>query len=101
VWGGCKTQEEIVYTDVLNAAQAELGVKTFYTLTDMQAIPRDWPGFVGRISEQMILRTIPDYLERTYYLSGPPHMVKASEQVLKNLKVRREQIKKDFFPGLA
>ena len=96
-----KTPDEIVYTDVLNATQAKLGIKTFYTLTDMHAIPPNWPGFVGRISEQMILQTIPDYQERVYYLSGPPNMIKASEQVLKNLKVKSEQIKKDFFPGLV
>ena len=96
-----RTSDEIVYTDVLSAAQARLGIRTFYTLTDMQAIPRNWPGLVGRISEQMILATIPDYQERTYYLSGPPNMVKASERVLKNLQVKSEQIKKDFFPGLV
>ncbi len=67
----------------------------------MMAIPRNWPALVGRISEQTILATIPDYQERTYYLSGPPEMVRACEQVLKNLHVRNEQIKKDFFPGLV
>lgn len=96
-----KTADEIVYKDVLNAANTKLGVKTFYTLTNMVAIPRNWPGFVGRISEQMILETVPDYEERTYYLSGPPDMVKAYERVLKNLHVRNDQIKKDYFPGLV
>ena len=96
-----KTVDEIVYKDVLSAAQTTLGVKTFYTLTDTAAAPRKWPGLVGRISEQMILRAVPDYQERTFYLSGPPDMVKAYEQVLKKMNVRRSQIKKDFFPGLV
>ena len=96
-----KTVDEIVYGDVLSAAQAKIGVKTFYTLTDTAAIPRNWPGFMGRISEQMILETVPDYEERTYYLSGPPDMVKAYERVLKNMNVKHDQIKKDYFPGLV
>ena len=96
-----KTVDEIVYKDVLSAAQTRLGLKTFYTLTDTAAVPRNWPALVGRINEQTILATVPDYLERTYYLSGPPEMVRAYEQVLKNLHVRNEQIKKDFFPGLV
>ncbi len=96
-----KTVNEIVYQDVLSAAQRWLGLRTFYTLTDTNAIPRNWPGLVGRISEQTILATVPDYQERTYYLSGPPEMVRAYEQVLKNLHVRNDQIKKDFFPGLV
>jgi ferredoxin-NADP reductase len=96
-----KQVEEIVYQDILSAAQAKLGVKIFFTLTDVTALPRNWRGLVGRINEQMILKTVPDYDERTYYLSGPPEMVNANEQVLKHMGVRSEQIKKDFFPGLV
>ncbi len=95
-----KTANEIVYTDVLNAAQATLGVKTFYTLTNPAAVPRSWSGFVGRLNAQMIQRAVPDYQERTYYISGPLEMVRASEEILKRLHIRRDQIKKDFFPGL-
>ncbi len=96
-----RTANEIVYQDVLSVAGAKLGVKTFYTLTDIAAVPRNWPGFVGRISEQMILQIAPDYQERTFYLSGPPEMVRAYEQVLKNMNVKNDRIKKDFFPGLV
>lgn len=96
-----KTADEIIYTDVLSAAHTKLGTKTFYTLTDISAIPRNWTGFIGRINEQMMLQAIPDYKERVYYLSGPPEMIKAYEQVLKNMKIKHRQIKKDFFPGLV
>lgn len=96
-----KTANEIVYTDVLDAARARLGVKTFYTLTDITAIPRNWTGFVGRVDERIIESAVPDYLERIYYLSGPPEMVRGCEQVLKNMHIRNDQIKKDFFPGLV
>jgi len=93
--------DEIVYRDVLNAAEARLGIKTFYTLTDISAVPRSWPGLVGRISARMIQVSVPDYQERTYYLSGPPDMVRGNEQVLRSLHIKPDQIKKDFFPGLA
>jgi ferredoxin-NADP reductase/Na+-translocating ferredoxin:NAD+ oxidoreductase RnfD subunit len=96
-----KTADEIAYKDVLGAAHTKLGVKTFYTLTDTTSVPRNWAGLVGRINEQLLLRAIPDYEERTYYLSGPPDMVRAYEHVLKNMGVGRDQIKKDFFPGLV
>lgn len=96
-----KTADEIVYTNVLNAAHTKLGIKTLYTLTNTDALPHDWTGFIGRIDEQMILQAVPDYKERTYYLSGPPDMVNAYERVLKDMHVTSDQIKKDFFPGLA
>jgi ferredoxin-NADP reductase/Na+-transporting NADH:ubiquinone oxidoreductase subunit NqrB len=96
-----RTAKEIVYQDVLSAAAARLGVKIFYTLTDATAVPRNWSGYVGRINEQMIKEAVPDYMHRLYYLSGPPDMVRAYEQVLKNMHIKSGQIKKDFFPGLV
>lgn len=95
------TADEIAYKDVLSEAQTKLGIKVLYTLTNTQAIPRNWSGLVGRIDEHMIQQAVPDCKERTYYVSGPPDMVRAYEQLLKNMRIRNDQIKKDFFPGLV
>jgi len=96
-----RTVKEIAYYDIIGEAQSVLGVKAFYTLTDPNAIPYNWRGLVGRIDEDMIAQAIPDYQERTFYLSGPPDMVRAYEHILKQLNVKSTQIKKDFFPGLV
>lgn len=96
-----KAVGDIAYQDVLRAAATEMGVRVWYTLTDLTALPRNWKGLVGRIDEQMIMKLIPDYDERLFYLSGPPEMVRSYEQVLKHLRIRQSHIKKDFFPGLV
>ncbi len=96
-----KTADEIAYKDMLSEAQTKLGIKVLYTLTNTEAIPRNWPGLVGRIDEHIIQEAVSDYQERTYYVSGPPDMVRAYEHILKNMRVKRNQIKKDFFPGLV
>ena len=96
-----KTADEIAYKDILSEAQTKLGIKVFYTLTNTQVIPRNWRGLVGRIDERMIQQAVPDYQERTFYLSGPLDMVRAYEHILKNMGVKRDQIKTDFFPGLV
>jgi ferredoxin-NADP reductase/Na+-translocating ferredoxin:NAD+ oxidoreductase RnfD subunit len=101
VFFATRTAADIVYQDVLTEAQRRLGIKTIYTLTDTAAIPNNWPGGKGRISEQMIVEAAPDYCERTFYISGPPAMVNATERVLKNLGIGRSQIKRDDFPGLV
>jgi ferredoxin-NADP reductase len=101
VFYAVKNINEIAYRDVLSAAQAKIGVKVFYILTDKAALPRNWTGFAGRINEQTLMHTMPDYQERVYYLSGPPNMVKDHEEILKTLQIRSRQIKKDFFPGLV
>jgi len=55
----------------------------------------------GFITVEMLGRRTPDYLERTWYISGPPGMVNAYNGLLQAAGVPRKQIKKDFFPGLA
>jgi|SRR5579884_1035183 len=96
-----KTLDEIAYTDVLTQAQRSPGTRVFYTLTDTERLPRNWRGLTGRINANMIRKLVPDYQERTFYLSGPPDMVRATEDMLKNMQVNPNQIKKDFFPGLV
>jgi ferredoxin-NADP reductase len=96
-----KTADEIAYTDVLTQAQALPGIRVYYTLTDTGAIPRNWRGLTGRINDSMIRKLLPDYHERTFYVSGPPDMVRATEGTLKQMQVNPNQMKKDFFPGLV
>jgi ferredoxin-NADP reductase/Na+-translocating ferredoxin:NAD+ oxidoreductase RnfD subunit len=100
VFYASRTVNEIAYLDVLNAAQTQLGIRVFYILTDTAAIPRNWRGLAGRIHEGMILKALPDYDERTFYLSGPPDMVRAYERILKNMGVEQARIKTDSFSGL-
>jgi len=96
-----KRKEEIVYDDVFNQAEKQLGIKTVFTLTDTESIPSKWQGRVGRLDAEMIKQEVPDFMERTFYLSGRHAMVVSAERVLRNLNIPKKQIKKDFFPGLA
>ena len=96
-----RTASDLVYRDVLSEAQARLGVRVVYTLTDSASVPRDWAGYVGRVDRQMLVNVVPDFRERTFYLSGPPAMVHAHEQVLRALGVGRNRIKTDAFAGLV
>ncbi|KKR32849.1 MAG: Oxidoreductase FAD/NAD(P)-binding domain protein [Candidatus Gottesmanbacteria bacterium GW2011_GWC2_39_8] len=96
-----KKADEIVYRDVFDLAERKLGIKTVYTTTDRNSIPKGWNGEKGRIDGEMIRRKVPDYFERTYYLSGPHGMVSSFEEVLGNLGIKKEKIKTDFFPGYA
>ena len=44
---------------------------------------------------------MPDYNDRTFYISGPRAMVVRFQSVLKELGVARSRIREDFFPGFA
>ncbi|MEJ0097697.1 MAG: hypothetical protein WDM84_06985 [Bauldia sp.] len=88
---------DIAYREVLGTAEAELGIRTTY------AVARDprkghYPGF---IDERLIRHAIPDYSERTFFVSGPQAMVKAIRGTLVRMGVHPSRIKVDFFPGFA
>jgi len=96
-----KTVDEIVYKDVFDRAEQELGIKTIYTVTDTNNLPASWAGQVGRISPQLIRATVPQYKEYVFYISGSREMVDSFKAILKGLGVSKSQIKTDYFPGLA
>jgi len=81
-----KTPSDIAYKDLFDSAERSVGLKTIY---------------VGLIDKEMIMKEVPDYLERKFYISGPHGMVDAFESVLNEIGVKNSQIKYDFFPGYA
>jgi ferredoxin-NADP reductase len=96
-----KALPDIAYKDILDMAERELGIKTVYTLTEKNTIPPEWHGESGFIDKDMIVRHLPDFKERTFYLSGPHIMVTTFETLLKSMGVKKSQIITDFFPGFA
>ncbi len=96
-----KTEAEIAYKNFFDAASLMPTMKMVYTLTEQDAILPSWQGERGMIDEYMIVRSVPDYRERIFYLSGPHAMVTAFDKILKNMGVPRNHIKIDFFPGFV
>jgi len=95
-----KSIEDIAYIDTLEKA-ATLGISTRYILTDTTDIPSNWKGEIEYVDAKMIKKIIPDYMERTFYISGPRAMVAAESNILHRLGLRKKQIKSDFFPGFV
>lgn len=93
-----KSANEIAYQGDFAQAAAH-GLRTVYTLSD--DVPQLPGARQGVITPQMIAEEVPDYKERTFYVSGPPGMVSAMRKNLRALGVSRFNIKTDYFPGLA
>ncbi|MDE1925324.1 MAG: RnfABCDGE type electron transport complex subunit D [Patescibacteria group bacterium] len=83
-----KTAADIAYKDIFDRAQDELGIKTVYATGSL-------------IDAKLIAQEVPDYRERTFYISGPHSMVDAFKHTLTGMGVSRFKIKTDFFPGFA
>ncbi len=96
-----KVAPDIVYKDIFDKAEKELGIKTIYVLTDLEKLPKDWKGKTGYINEQMLKEEVPDFKDRIFYLSGPHSMVAAFQNTLAKMGVSNTHIKTDFFSGYA
>ena len=55
----------------------------------------------GRITADLIRQEVPDWKERTFYVSGTRAMTTGIERILADMGVSRARIKIDFFPGFA
>lgn len=83
--------DQFIYRETLEEAKAVLGAKIIYVNTSLD----------GHVSIDKLANEIPDYKERTFFLSGSHGVVSTFENLLRNLKVQRRRIITDYFPGFA
>ena len=82
-----KTEADIAYKEILEQANRELGIKTYYFTGDL-------------ITGNSIKKMMPDYIERQFYISGPNRMVNDFKSILKDTGVKTRNILTDYFTGL-
>lgn len=91
--------DELVYQDVFERAEREIGLKLHCILSQEKNVPKNWKGRTGRITTEMIHKQIPDYRERLFYISGPNAMTEAYKKMLLETGVKKTNIVTDYFPG--
>jgi ferredoxin-NADP reductase/Na+-translocating ferredoxin:NAD+ oxidoreductase RnfD subunit len=96
-----KVVGDIAYKQIFEQAEMALGIKTVYSLTDLNFIPTDWRGEKGFVDKKMIEKWVPDFKDRMFYISGPRSMVVAFQKTLKDSGIKKNNIKTDFFPGFV
>jgi glycine betaine catabolism B len=90
-------ESDIAFRDELEDIQREKpNIKIVETITRPG---QDWKGVSGRINAEMVKKFIPDYLERTFYTSGPQKMVDAMVSLMSELGVPEGQVKQEYFSG--
>ncbi len=88
--------QELAYAEEFNAARS-IGIRTVPVVTQ--------PGYAtpgvlaAKLDPALISSVVPDYTERTFYVSGPNAMVVAAKGYLRTLGVSLRRIKTDHFSG--
>lgn len=65
----------------------------------LQEPPEGWDGFTGFINSQVIEASVPELPDQTFYVSGPPPMVKAVATCLDELGIHRDKVFKEELEG--
>lgn len=98
---GARQWSDVAYAPVFEEARQRLGMKTVYALDGQQTADVPYPYQPTRINEELIRREIPDFRERTFYISGAHAMVADVKRMLRALGVPQHHIRTDFFPGYS
>ena len=94
---GNRTEEDIVFKDDFEIMQKEnKNLKVIHTLSEPS---ENWSGYTGHINKEILLKEVPDYLERNFYSCGPPGLVEAMKKILTALAIPKDQIITENFPG--
>jgi ferredoxin-NADP reductase len=92
-----KTENDLVFKKELNEMMhINSNLKIVYTLT---CASESWIGYKERISSKMIINEVPDYMERRFYICGPPEMVHSMEEMLASMNIPKEMVKKEALVG--
>lgn len=89
---------DIFFVKLLTLA-VPFGVKTLYLLTDEKNVPPRWGGLKGHLTNETIMKNIPDFKNALYFISGPQIMVQSIERTLLQTGIKKSNITTDFFPG--
>lgn len=94
---GCRTPGDIAFKQELTQMQEQnKNLKLLFTVNEPDS---DWKGLVGNINIDLIKKELPDYKERVYYACGPPGMVTAMKNLVKELGLPDNQFKYEAFAG--
>jgi ferredoxin-NADP reductase len=92
-----KTEQDMIFVEELEEMKRHNpGLTVFNTLTRAS---ENWTGCRERICENLILRELPDYAERVFYICGPPPMVEAMVEMLHNMRIPDSRINKESLTG--
>lgn len=95
-----RTPNDAVFLDELATSQKENPNFTLIaTMTETENSRSPWSGETGYITEAMLKKYLPDLSRPIYYITGPPEMVADMQKLLKNAKVKEDNIRTEEFSG--
>lgn len=89
---------ELAYYDELESKSQTMNLKIIPVVSNSISSEKNEPAY---LSKELLEKHAHGVKELTWYISGPPEMVNTYKQLLLDSGVVRNQIKTDYFSGLA
>ena len=96
LYGNLNVEETAFADEIEQWEKEDPGLKVIHILMDP---PKGWGGFTGFINSSIIEASIPDLPSQTFYVSGPPPMVKAVAMCLDEIGIHRDNVYKEELEG--
>jgi glycine betaine catabolism B len=94
---GCRTPEDIAFRSEFEGMQMQnKSLKLMFTVNEPAG---DWKGSIGNITADFVKKKMTDYKERMFFACGPPGMVQAMINIVKELGLPETQLKLESFAG--
>lgn len=88
---------ELSFEEIFRSAEP-LGLR-YVPILSSQVPDKAWKGHIGPVTPDLLRQLVPDYAERTFYVSGPSPMVDSYRAQFKSLGLKNSQVKADHFSG--
>jgi len=96
VYGNLNVEETAFADEIKQWEKEDSSLKVINVLQDPV---EGWSGFTGFIDSHIIEASIPDLPAQTFYVSGPPAMVKAVAMYLDELGIHHDRVYKEELEG--
>lgn len=94
---GCRTKRDVFYLDKYRElASKHPNFRVFYALSDPLEEDEDWDGDLGFI-HLSVEKRLPSNRQMQFFLCGPPPMIEAVQEVLRNKGYKEESVFYDKF----
>jgi ferredoxin-NADP reductase len=94
---GCRTENDLTFKKELETLAEKNGNLRLVLMVNEPTT--QWKGLTGIINAEIVKHHLPDYKETMFYTCGPPPMVEAMEKLVINLRLPKENLKREYFTG--
>ena len=92
----CHAPSDFIFANEVAVLQKR-NPKLHVAITISKTEGTDWKGDRGRITQEWLVRAVPDLVSRRIHLCGPPSQMQSIKAILADLKVPPEQVKTEAF----